>query len=141
MANAPAGHELFKSLSIAAFVTIHTFAWTCSSIIILTVVLSPNIQRLPTWINLNLSWIMACFVFAFLLTTGQLYEANPSPNICSFQAAAVNAIPSLIAGTTLALALQLWFNIHLLPAKRICVISSRNRDLIVWSFFKELNRQ
>ncbi|KAJ3932558.1 MAG: hypothetical protein NXY57DRAFT_1002410 [Lentinula lateritia] len=88
----------------------HTFAWICCLIIIITVVFSPNINRQSTWINLNISWIIACFVFAFLLTTGQLYKTSPHPSVCLFQAAAVNAVSSLVAGTMLALSLQLWLN-------------------------------
>ncbi|KAE9399396.1 hypothetical protein BT96DRAFT_994015 [Gymnopus androsaceus JB14] len=131
MANASAGRESSVSL-ITAFVTMHTFAWICCSIIIITVILCPGkIHRQSTWINLNFSWIVACFIFAFLLTTGQLFKADPDPSICTFQAAAVNTVPSLIAGTMLAFTLQLWFNIHLNPNRTATIMSPRNRDKLL----------
>jgi hypothetical protein len=132
---ARAGHDSATSASfIITFVTMHTFVWISCSIMILTVVFYSNKHPQPKWINLNFSWILACFVFAFLLTTGQLFEANPDPSICLFQAAGVNAVTTLTAGTTLAFALQLWFNVVLdsysNPTRRQ-VISVRNRDVLL----------
>lgn len=100
-----------KSLVIL-FVSLHTFVWIASTLIILTVVLSRNVHRQITWLNLNLSWIFACFSFALLLTAGQLFKPQPNASICLAQAAASTSVPSLTSGTTLAFALHLWFNIR-----------------------------
>jgi hypothetical protein len=118
---------------IITFVTMHTFVWTSGSIMILTVIFSSKVQRHPTWINLNFSGILTCFVFAFLLTTGQLYETNPEPKICMFQASGVNAVIPLFTGTMLALVLQLWFNAvfdsNSTPRRQL--VSVRDRDVIL----------
>ncbi|KAJ3784969.1 hypothetical protein GGU10DRAFT_434867 [Lentinula aff. detonsa] len=124
----PAGRESSTAL-ISAFVTIHTFSWTSCLIIVVTVVLSPNIRRQSTWINLNISWIIACFIYAFLLTTEQLYKTNPQPGVCLFQAAAVDAVSSLVAGAMLALALQLWYNLRSNSVRPI--LAARQRDLLL----------
>ncbi|KAJ4476358.1 hypothetical protein C8J55DRAFT_606820 [Lentinula edodes] len=129
MPNSPAGRESFTAL-ITTFVAMHTFAWICCLIIIITVVSSPNINRQSTWINLNISWIIACFVFAFLLTTGQLHKTSPHPSVCLFQAAAVNAVSSLVAGTMLALSLQLWLNFRF-NSGNLTGMSSQQRDTLL----------
>ncbi|KIK65058.1 hypothetical protein GYMLUDRAFT_39463 [Collybiopsis luxurians FD-317 M1] len=128
--DSPGAQREQSSSLITAFVTMHTFVWISSIVIILTVILSPNIHRQSTWINLNLSWIITCFVFAFLLTSGQLFNANPDSNVCLFQAAGVNAVTSLTAGTMLALALQLWFNINPNSARRESRLA-RRRDILL----------
>ncbi|KAF5392124.1 hypothetical protein D9757_003199 [Collybiopsis confluens] len=88
---------------IITFVTMHTFVWISCIVIMLTVIFnSKSIHRQSTWVNLNLSWIIACFVFAFLLTTGQLITPNPNPDVCLFQAAGVNAVTSLWVTCSLA---------------------------------------
>ncbi|KAG7087655.1 hypothetical protein E1B28_013603 [Marasmius oreades] len=92
---------------IALFFSIHTFVWVGSCILLLTVALVSNIRRHPIWVNMKLSWIFACFSFAFLLTTGQLYKSEPIFAICLVQAAAVSSVPILTSGTTLALAIFL----------------------------------
>ncbi|KAJ3915423.1 hypothetical protein F5877DRAFT_81859 [Lentinula edodes] len=129
MSNSPAERESFTAF-ITAFVAMHTFAWICCFIIIITVVFSPNINRQSTWINLNISWIIACFVFAFLLTTGQLYKTSPHPSVCLFQAAAVDAVSSLVAGTMLALSLQLWLNLRL-NSGNLTGMSPQQRDTLL----------
>ncbi|KAF5332927.1 hypothetical protein D9758_015957 [Tetrapyrgos nigripes] len=97
---------------VILFVSLHTFVWIASTFIILTVVLSRNVQRQSTWFNLNLSWIFACFSFALLLTAGQLFKPQPNGSICLAQAAASTSVPSLTSGATLAFALHLWFNMR-----------------------------
>ncbi|KAJ3763540.1 hypothetical protein EV360DRAFT_66231 [Lentinula raphanica] len=118
---------------ITTFITIHTFAWTTCLIMIITVFLSPAIHRQSTWVNLNISWIMACFVYAFLLPTGQLYNPDPQFGVCLFQAAAVYAVQSLVAGTMLALSLQVWWNIQRSKAGSP-TMSTRHRDAILIIF-------
>ncbi|KAJ8075080.1 hypothetical protein PM082_019407 [Marasmius tenuissimus] len=93
---------------IPLFIAIHTFVWIGSGIITLTAILSPNIRRHPTWFNLKLSWILACFSAALLFTTGQLYKPKPIFWICLVQAAAVYSIPFLTAGSSLSLAIYLY---------------------------------
>ncbi|THU93401.1 hypothetical protein K435DRAFT_861557 [Dendrothele bispora CBS 962.96] len=100
-----------KSL-VLLFVALHTFVWTALTIITATVVLSRNVRRQVTWLNLNLSWIFACFAFSLLLITGQLSKPVPDASICLVQAAATISLPSLTSGATLAFALHLWFNIR-----------------------------
>ncbi|KAJ3976627.1 hypothetical protein EV361DRAFT_258694 [Lentinula raphanica] len=118
---------------ITTFITIHTFAWTTCLIMIITVFLSPAIHRQSTWVNLNISWIIACFVYAFLLPTGQLYNPDPQFGVCLFQAAAVYAVQSLVAGTMLALSLQVWWNIQRSKAGSP-TMSTRQRDAILIIF-------
>ncbi|KAJ4481188.1 hypothetical protein J3R30DRAFT_3700791 [Lentinula aciculospora] len=130
MSSPPTERESSTAL-ITTFVTMHTFAWTCCLIIITTVVFSPEIHRQSTWINLTISWIIACFVYAFLLTTGELYKANPNPGICLFQAVLVDAVSSLVAGMMLALSLQLWFNLRSNPFKSTGTPQRRDTLLIV----------
>ncbi|KAJ3727866.1 hypothetical protein C8R42DRAFT_349156 [Lentinula raphanica] len=98
---------------ITTFVTIHTFAWTTCLIMIITVFLSPAIHRQSTWVNLN----------------------NPDPQfgVCLFQAAAVYAVQSLVAGTMLALSLQVWWNIQRSKAGSP-TMSTRQRDAILIIF-------
>ncbi|KAK7446970.1 hypothetical protein VKT23_014183 [Stygiomarasmius scandens] len=97
---------------VLLFVALHTFVWTALTIITLTAILSRHVQRQVTWLNLNLSWIFACFAFSLLLITGQLFKPQPDTSICLIQAAATTSLPSLTSGTTLAFALHLWFNIR-----------------------------
>ncbi|KAJ8075077.1 hypothetical protein PM082_019404 [Marasmius tenuissimus] len=93
---------------VPLFITIHTFVWIGSSLILLTAALSPNIRRHPTFVSQKLSWILACFSYALLFTTGQLYKLEPTFWICLVQAAAVYSVPILTTGTSLSLAIYLY---------------------------------
>ncbi|KAJ8075084.1 hypothetical protein PM082_019411 [Marasmius tenuissimus] len=106
----PQAHPTYHGSAalIPLFITIHTFVWIGSGIITLTAALSPTIRRHPTWFNLKLSWILACFSFSLLSTTGQLYKPEPVFWICVVQAAAVYSVPFLTAGSSLALAIYLY---------------------------------
>ncbi|ESK96724.1 hypothetical protein Moror_6741 [Moniliophthora roreri MCA 2997] len=97
---------------IPLFITAHTFVWIGSTIVLLTVFLSSRIYRHPTWTNLNLSWILACFSFSCLFTTGQLYNPRPSFPVCLVQASAIYSVPSLTSGATLAVAISLFLRIR-----------------------------
>ncbi|ESK96717.1 hypothetical protein Moror_6734 [Moniliophthora roreri MCA 2997] len=97
---------------IATFIAVHTFVWVCSVLVILTVFLSSKLYRHPTWANLKLSWIFACFSFSCLFTTGQLYKPKPNFTVCLVQASAIYSLPLLTAGATLAVAISLFLRVR-----------------------------
>ncbi|KAF9034437.1 hypothetical protein BDZ89DRAFT_1130655 [Hymenopellis radicata] len=86
----------------------HTFGWIGSLSLLLTVICSSAVNRHLTWMNLNFSWIIACFAAALLLTSGQLFKDTPNSSICLIQSSTMLAVPSLTAGTTLSF---LWIEI------------------------------
>ncbi|KAK7435509.1 hypothetical protein VKT23_019631 [Stygiomarasmius scandens] len=108
----PSGPESASRALVIPFVVLHTFVWVALTIVILTVVLSRHVKRQIVWLSLNLSWIVTCFSFSLLFNTGQLFKSVPDKSICLVQAVATTTFPSLTSGTTLAFALNLWFNIR-----------------------------
>ncbi|KAK0447894.1 uncharacterized protein EV420DRAFT_864109 [Desarmillaria tabescens] len=97
---------------ITIFIVMHTFGWTGSSLILLTVLCSTKVSRCLTWFNLNFSWIVACLSFSLLFITGQLGKSSPDAGVCLMQASAVSAAPTLTAGATLAFVIFLFFELR-----------------------------
>ncbi|KAJ7593225.1 hypothetical protein C8J56DRAFT_1128378 [Mycena floridula] len=93
---------------LVLFFTMHYLGWIGTLLILTTALLSTNVHRHVTWTNLCLAWIVSCFGYSLLLTTGQLFKSTPDFSVCLVQAAAVYATPALTTGATLSLAIHLW---------------------------------
>jgi len=96
---------------VAAFVALQAFGFLGSLAILLTVLLSKNVKRYPTWISFCVAWIISAFSYLLLFISGTQQPArhfDATNAACLVQASLVYSGPVLNACTSLALVFQLW---------------------------------
>jgi len=95
---------------VAAFVALQAFGFLGSLAILLTVLLSKNVKRYPTWISFCAAWIISAFSYLLLFISRQQsarhFDTTNAP--CLVQASLIYSGPVLNACTSLALVFQLW---------------------------------
>jgi len=101
-----AGHTIqqiwvFNAIQIAGFLF--------NGAILLTVLLSSNVRRTPTWFGLMASWMV--FTLSNLLIVGHQIGPDPGFGICLTQAGFVYASPVLISFYGVAFILQLYLTV------------------------------
>ncbi|EJF58584.1 hypothetical protein BD309DRAFT_920132 [Dichomitus squalens] len=94
--------------------------------VLLTALFARKIYRHFTWLNFCITWLIYCISYLLLAFTGQQTRKEaPAYPICLTQASLIYAAPVLVAMSTFALVLQLWFTLSSAlapPAK----VKSRN---------------
>ncbi|OBZ66316.1 hypothetical protein A0H81_13851 [Grifola frondosa] len=80
--------------------------------VLLTAIFDPKIYRHFTWLNFCITWIIYSISYTLLAFTGK--QTSPEPPaypLCLAQASLIYAAPVLVASSTFALVLQLWFTL------------------------------
>ncbi|PAV22780.1 hypothetical protein PNOK_0273700 [Pyrrhoderma noxium] len=83
-------------------------------------------QRQPTLINLLICWTIYSTSNLIVFYAGQAQETMPDFGLCLVQASMIYASTVMISAATLALILQLWFNI-----RNICCSESKSRAKVL----------
>ncbi|RPD72409.1 hypothetical protein L226DRAFT_467226 [Lentinus tigrinus ALCF2SS1-7] len=81
-------------------------------VVLLTALFAPKVYRHFTWLNFCITWLIYCISYILLAFTGQ--QTSPKPPaypLCLAQASLIYAAPVLVAMSTFALVLQLWFTL------------------------------
>jgi len=99
------------------FITFQMFSWIGLSIVLMTVWLSPNIRRHPTWHNFCFSWLLYGLSYSIVTFAGQQFSPRIDFGLCMVQSTLIYAAPTLTAGTTLAFVINLWFNLKSMLSK------------------------
>nr|VWP01836.1 Cytochrome P450 monooxygenase BOT1 (EC (Botrydial biosynthesis cluster protein 1) (Calcineurin-dependent protein 5) [Ganoderma boninense] len=95
--------------------------------VLLTVVLAPKVYRHFTWLNFCITWLIYCISYLLLAFTGaQTSAVPPSYPLCLTQASLIYAAPVLVAMSTFALVLQLWFTL----SKALAPPKTKQRDCL-----------
>ncbi|KAL0958182.1 hypothetical protein HGRIS_000345 [Hohenbuehelia grisea] len=116
------------------FIVLQICGWVGFTIILWTVFLARStIKRPHTWINFCLCWLLSCVSYLLLFLAGQQDSPHPTYELCLIQASSVYAAPPLTASATLALIIQLWFNVRSFVFK----VQPRHqglRDVVLFTF-------
>ncbi|KAI1786457.1 hypothetical protein LXA43DRAFT_975775 [Ganoderma leucocontextum] len=95
--------------------------------VLLTVILAPKVYRHFTWLNFCITWLIYCISYLLLAFTGsQTSPEPPSYPLCLTQASLIYAAPVLVAMSTFALVLQLWFTL----SKALAPPKAKQRDCL-----------
>jgi len=96
---------------MVAFNTIETVGLAGALIVILTAILSPSIQRLPTWYLVLCSG--AIYSFSMLILAMTQHQSGPEPGfaLCLFQGVLIYASPIGLMASACAFAIQFHLNV------------------------------
>ncbi|KAF9561178.1 hypothetical protein CPC08DRAFT_750117 [Agrocybe pediades] len=97
-------------------------------LILLTALVSRNVQRHSTWISFMITWVVSSAAYLLLFLSGNLHTLQPIYGLCLAQATMIYAVPIMTAASTLALVTQVLFNVRNLFRAG----SRRNEN--VWTF-------
>ncbi|TFK68543.1 hypothetical protein BDN72DRAFT_675146 [Pluteus cervinus] len=95
-----------------AFLAMQMIGLFGNAIVLLTVIISKNLTRQPTWINFSVGWIISTLSYCLLLFAGMVHDYSPPHNLCVVQAALIYAVPPFTAAMTLGLAIEVWLNVR-----------------------------
>ncbi|KAF9074424.1 hypothetical protein BDP27DRAFT_1317061 [Rhodocollybia butyracea] len=68
-------------------------------------------QRQATWYNFMGSWVLFCVSYLLLFFTGHAYDGDPGLPLCILQSSLVHAVSPFVVACSLALVIQLFFDI------------------------------
>ncbi|KAM5539218.1 hypothetical protein V8D89_007091 [Ganoderma adspersum] len=95
--------------------------------VLLTVIFAPRVYRHFTWLNFCITWLIYCISYLLLAFSGaQTSPEPPSYGLCLTQASLIYAAPILVAMSTFALVLQLWFTL----SKALAPPQAKQRDCL-----------
>lgn len=96
-------------------------------LVLLTVIFAPKVYRHFTWLNFCITWLIYCLSYLLLAFTGsQTSPEPPAYPLCLTQASMIYAAPVLVAMSTFALVLQLWFTL----SKALAPPKAKQRDCL-----------
>lgn len=97
------------SVLIKAFISFHLFGLFGTLIMLITAIFSRSTPRHSTWYSFTISWIISAISYTLLFWSGDLTGPPPPFTLCLVQSMMIYSVPSLTAGTTLGLVVQIWF--------------------------------
>ncbi|TFK25325.1 hypothetical protein FA15DRAFT_668551 [Coprinopsis marcescibilis] len=94
-----------------AFITLQLFGLFGCLIIFITALAVKSVPRQTIWFSFVLSWFLSTISYVLLFISGHATNPEPPYALCLTQASLIYASPVMTSATTLALVLQVYFNV------------------------------